>query len=605
MSGEYRVGPVDDPDRYELGTAVASGAEGILYRGTITTSGGLVLDVAIKVLQPRFGGQVDAWHARWSEQLELLRSLHVPGVVAVRDGFLGVLPHPIGQAPPAGRNLYLVMNWVEGEALDEWVARRPERDVVESLKMLIAVGAALDVMHSGQMTGGVPVVHRDVKPANILVTPAGTVLVDFGMTRGLPTGSRQSGVTGTPGYIAPESIASGDYSPASDRYALGCVAYFVITGDEPPHRPDPAAMRARLAAVPALSGRPQVVDMVMSMLADHPADRPAHAANWLARVRGSSLSELPVIPGLTAPGQTVPRQPVPGQTVSEPATAVAVAEIDERRSTRWSAGFARRALLPVSAIAAMVLVAIGLQVLPPDPNDVTAAAMGRSTTNRSAGAETATSTSLPSGAANPAPGGTATTRPGPTTSSPSPTVTVPSPGPTTPPTLPPVTDPARPRAKPAITARNESYEIEVIGEFQRYTALDMFAYVRRTDLKKVWGEDPDGYGSTSGTGWQGTFGRRCLTVGGTSNMSVPGEPLHLYAFGVVGLDAVKVELVWDDGRRVEADLGAQTFAVPVRWWIAPYASANPDKTVATDAAGGTWLIGADPIVHLMFGQVGC
>ncbi len=85
------------------------------------------------------------------------------------------------------------------------------------------------------MTGGVPVVHRHIKPANILVAPTGAVLVDFGMTRGLEGASVQSWVTGTPGYIAPESLATGEYSPASDRYALGCAAYFVLTGMEP-HR---------------------------------------------------------------------------------------------------------------------------------------------------------------------------------------------------------------------------------------------------------------------------------------------------------------------------------------------------------------------------------
>ena len=61
----------------------------------------------------------------------------------------------------------------------------------------------------------------------------------------------------------------------------------MITGEEPPRVPDAAAMRTRLAAVPVLAARPAVVDMVMSMLATDAADRPAHAANWLARVRGA------------------------------------------------------------------------------------------------------------------------------------------------------------------------------------------------------------------------------------------------------------------------------------------------------------------------------
>ena len=100
---QFRVGPDNDPDRYLLGSAVGSGAEGILYRGSITTAAGVTLDVAIKMLQPRFLSKVEEWHTRWTEQVELLRSLQVPGVVPVRDGFLGPLPHPPGEVGGARR----------------------------------------------------------------------------------------------------------------------------------------------------------------------------------------------------------------------------------------------------------------------------------------------------------------------------------------------------------------------------------------------------------------------------------------------------------------------------------------------------------------------
>jgi len=297
----FRVGPDHDPDRYVLGAAVASGAEGILYRGLIS-SGGFDLDVAIKMLQPRFLPQVDEWHARWSDQVELLRSLQVPGVVRVRDGFVGPLPHGPGEAAE-GRTLYLVMNWVEGEPLDEWVRRRPERDRVESLKLLLGVAAALDLMHSGRPTGGTPVVHRDVKPSNILVTDDGTVLVDFGLTRGLTDGQRLSGVTGTPGYLAPEATEAGLYTPASDRYALGGVAYFVLTGNEPPSHHDPDSVRASLCAVPALAGHPEAVELVMAMLDADPARRPPSLANWVGQLRRSSLTGLPEVLPPQAPGR--------------------------------------------------------------------------------------------------------------------------------------------------------------------------------------------------------------------------------------------------------------------------------------------------------------
>jgi len=290
--GGFRVGPDSDPDRYALGPAVASGAEGILYRASITTTSGMELDVAIKMLQPRFLSRVDEWHERWSEQVELLRSLQFPGVVRVRDGFVGPLPHSAGEVGE-GRSLYLVMNWVEGEALDEWVRHRPDRYPFDALKLLLPVAAALDLMHSGRATGGVAVVHRDVKPSNIVITDEGSVLVDFGLTRGLPTGQRISGISGTLGYLAPEATDAGIYSPATDRYALGAVAYFVFTGSEPPIAHQSEVLRAALEAAPALAERPEAIDHIMAMLADDPDARPGALANWVGQLRRSSLAPLP------------------------------------------------------------------------------------------------------------------------------------------------------------------------------------------------------------------------------------------------------------------------------------------------------------------------
>ena len=85
-ASQFRVGPDTDPDRYVLGTAFSSGAEGILYRGTITTGAGMTLDVAIKMLQPRFLSRVDEWHKRWAEQVELLRSLVTRAIAEYVDG---------------------------------------------------------------------------------------------------------------------------------------------------------------------------------------------------------------------------------------------------------------------------------------------------------------------------------------------------------------------------------------------------------------------------------------------------------------------------------------------------------------------------------------
>jgi len=363
ITPEFRVGPDAHPDRYVLGTAVASGAEGILYHGSITTETGVKLDVAIKMLQPRLLSRVEEWHSRWAEQIELLRSLQVPGIVPVRDGFLGPLPHFAGQLPE-GRTLYLVMNWVDGESLDEWIRHRPERDPLDDLKVLLPVAAALDLMHSGRATGGVPIVHRDIKPSNIIVTDQGSVLVDFGLTRGLPDGRRLTGVVGTPGYLAPESINAGSYSAASDRYAFGGVAYFVLTGSEPPGGHQPEVMRTSLATVSELAERPEVFDQVMAILATDPDERPASVANWVGQLRRSSLEAGPDILTPSAPRRhpTEPERRVRsanGWKVRRPIAIHPDNRAPNPSASRYSGWRVRRWGRALGAIALVVLIVCG------------------------------------------------------------------------------------------------------------------------------------------------------------------------------------------------------------------------------------------------------
>ena len=296
-SEAFRVGPFDDPDRYEIGPPVEGGAEGILYRGQLVTpTSRLSLSVAVKALQPAYASRIDQWAARWRDQVELLRSLQIPGLVGVREGFVGPLPHHQG-AETAGRNLYLVMNWVEGEALDHWVLRQRGVDIGHALKLLLPVAVAVDTMHGGQLTGSVPVVHRDIKPANILIGPGGSVLVDFGLTKGLSIG-HPVGRAGTPGYIAPEVVAGGGYTPAADRYAFGATVFFLLTGRHPSTTGQPSELRRLLETSPAggETGNggaipPELVERVVAMLDPDPLRRPAALANWIAQLRQSSLDD--------------------------------------------------------------------------------------------------------------------------------------------------------------------------------------------------------------------------------------------------------------------------------------------------------------------------
>jgi serine/threonine protein kinase len=305
---EFRIGPHSDPDYYLIeARPVATGTEGILYRGSLT-AGHVELDVAVKMLQPGLLHRIDEWLPRWCEQVELLRSLHFPGVVGVRDGFLGPLPHRPGEAVDE-QTLYLVMNWIDGQPLDDWVAEKPDRDRFATLKLLLGVAAALDFMHSGRATGRTAVVHGDVKPSNILVSDEGTVLVDFGLCRGLPGGQCFSGVSGTRGYIAPEILEDGLYTPAGDRYAFGAVAYFVLTGKETPDTYRSEELRSTLSAVPELAGREDAIDHVMAMLDADPIARPASLTNWLGQARRSTLP--PLLVGGSLPCSSPLQDPVP------------------------------------------------------------------------------------------------------------------------------------------------------------------------------------------------------------------------------------------------------------------------------------------------------
>jgi serine/threonine protein kinase len=343
MVETFYAGPADDPHRYRLGNPIGAGAEGTLYRGYLPMASGPVLDVAIKMLHPHHQPQLDLWRRHWGEQVELLRSLQSQGLVTIRDGFVGALPHAEG-SDGIGATLYLVMNFVDGIALDRWGEENPGVSDRDKLRLLLPVAAGLDLMHSGVATGTVPVIHGDIKPANVLVVNEDrSVLVDFGMMRSLPGGTRTTFVTGTIGYLAPEVLSDGRYTPAADRYAFGGVAYHLLTGEHPSR--DLAAMRAVLGT----GGRdPAVVDHILQMFGAAEA-RPAPLANWCAQLRNSSLDLC---------DDLEPLPPVAPRRLPRPATAVSgqrpAARPGKRRARPW---------LITGLVAAMVVLGTGFRTV--------------------------------------------------------------------------------------------------------------------------------------------------------------------------------------------------------------------------------------------------
>ncbi|MEV7228685.1 protein kinase [Polymorphospora sp. NPDC051019] len=285
----FFVGPPEEPDKYRLLRQVGGGGEAELWQADVAL-GAEREKVAVKVLRSAHEDRA-AWRSRWIEQTDLLRLIRHPGVVGVHAAFEGARMHHAGAADPTETALYLVMNWIEGTDLRDWPARQsgPPAAVFTCLTQVADV---LDWLHSGKATPSRrPVVHGDISPANVIVNRDGqAVLVDFGLFR------MSSHVTnlpaGTQGYIAPEVLRDGAYSPASDRYAFGGLAYFLLTGAHPPATAD-----ARAAGLHAVFGPTPLLDHALRIFADDPAARPA-AGEWVRNLRAQTSTTTTTPTGL-------------------------------------------------------------------------------------------------------------------------------------------------------------------------------------------------------------------------------------------------------------------------------------------------------------------
>ncbi|WP_433222495.1 serine/threonine protein kinase [Dactylosporangium sp. CS-047395] len=333
----FHVGPDDEPDRYRLLRQVGGGGEAELWKADMAFAGGRE-PVAVKILRARHTPEFDRWRERWAEQAELLRLVRHPGVVGVHGQFAGAAMHLAGEAEKGSTQaLYLVMNWVEGQDLRDWVPAHTEpADRADGLRYLTQVADVLDWLHAGGGTpSGRPVIHGDISPANVIVNGDGqAVLVDFGLFR--ITGHVTALPAGTPGYSAPEVIAGGEYSAGSDRYAFGGLALYVLTGEHPPVERDRLrpALRALAATIPPAG---PTYELLARMFDPDPARRPA-AGEW---IRGLRLHTS------TAPVRTAAAPP-PGRLPPQRRPVAA------RLDTRWAAVTASAVLGAVVALAVAI-----------------------------------------------------------------------------------------------------------------------------------------------------------------------------------------------------------------------------------------------------------
>ncbi|WP_159942394.1 MULTISPECIES: NPCBM/NEW2 domain-containing protein [unclassified Nocardiopsis] len=294
MSLNLYVGPDSQPDKYRLVRSVGRGGEATLYLAEVSLAG-QTEPVVVKVLNSDVTaneGQFAELSARWSEQAEMLRFINRLGVVGVREHFEGAPEHPAdGAGEYSDRALYLVMNYVQGVDLRDWRAEHAvegPRGQREALRYLEQVAVVLDVLHSGRATPSKRVVvHGDLSPGNIMISDEGqATLVDFGLSR-IAARHMTARPWFTPGYAAPE-IFNGEYSAATDRYAFGAIAFFALTGQDPP--PSPEQLRERFGALPLVAaGGERQRELVASMFSAEPADRPG-ASDWIRALRSLATS---------------------------------------------------------------------------------------------------------------------------------------------------------------------------------------------------------------------------------------------------------------------------------------------------------------------------
>lgn len=247
--------------RYRLAERVAMGGMGVVHRGWDQR---LARPVALKFLHPNLAAEVEVERRFRAEARHAARVKH-PNVVVLldQDEHHGVP--------------FIVMELVAGTTLREMLCERGRLTPAAALRVLEPVCAGLAAIHR---TG---LVHRDIKPDNLLIDEAGTVRVtDFGIARALDASLHTpAGVLlGSVRYMAPELVLGRPATPASDQYALGVVLFEALTERAPLHADDPAvaALRHAREAVPAPSSvGPPVTDVlddvVTTATAMDPADR--------------------------------------------------------------------------------------------------------------------------------------------------------------------------------------------------------------------------------------------------------------------------------------------------------------------------------------------
>ncbi|MCC3762491.1 serine/threonine protein kinase [Glycomyces sp. TRM65418] len=300
--------------RYRLRERVAVGGMGEVWRAEDTV---LERTVAVKAMLPALLSE-PGFAKRFSAEAKTVAALTHPHIVNVHD--FGNADLPSGET-----TAYLVMEFIEGKSLADLLAARGRIDARELMPIIAATAEALQQAHERG------IIHRDIKPGNILVRDRDgqAVLTDFGIARSGASGdlTATGSVMGTASYIAPEQAEGTGVLPASDMYSLGVVAFHGLTGHRPFTAENPIELALHHVRTPPPPLPPDVPPGVRAFversMAKNPHQRFASAADMAAAARVAvdappSTSVMPPVGRLPRRAGMVPMGGPPAG-VAEPA----------------------------------------------------------------------------------------------------------------------------------------------------------------------------------------------------------------------------------------------------------------------------------------------
>jgi eukaryotic-like serine/threonine-protein kinase len=330
-------------ERYEIGGVLGRGGMAEVHRGRDLRLG---REVAVKVLRSDLARD-PSFQVRFRREAQAAASLNHPAIVAVYD--TGEDRTTTGATP------YIVMEYVEGETLRDVIRREGHLSPERAMSLAADICGALDFSHRNG------IVHRDVKPGNVMITPQGTVKVmDFGIARAVSdsaaTMTSTAAVIGTAQYLSPEQARGDSVDARSDVYSMGCLLYELVTGAPPFSGDSPVAVAYQhVREDPRLpsSINPDVPPELDAILLKAMSKNPANRYQSAAEMRNDLLRALA--------GQRVEATPVMGD--AEKTTILAATPGGYggyRQDERWDdedeeARRRRRKIITIVAVLAVLL----------------------------------------------------------------------------------------------------------------------------------------------------------------------------------------------------------------------------------------------------------